>query len=111
MCITKKAKLIGIVALMLIMILGGSVSAITPMDTYACSRGVCVYYYIEGGSSNSLYQRIKDAAYNWEHTGCGYNPIYLYEKSSSSGTAMDIYNKSNSYFGSTSENMVTLRTM
>lgn len=55
MCITKKAKLIGIVAFMLIMILGGSVSAITPMDTYACSRGVCVYYYIEGGSSNSLY--------------------------------------------------------
>lgn len=86
-----------IISALLILFFGGTVNAITPMDTYACSRGVNVYYYIESGSNNTFYQRIKDAAYNWEHTGHGYNPIYLYEKSSGSGTAMDFYNKSNGF--------------
>lgn len=61
-----------------------SSQAVTPTFNGACSRGVCVYYYIDGGSSNTYYTLIKNAAYNWEHTGYGYNPIYLYEKSSSS---------------------------
>lgn len=79
-----------------------SSQAVTPTFNGACSRGVCVYYYIDGGSSNTYYTLIKNAAYNWEHTGYGYNPIYLYEKSSSSGTAMDFYNKTTSFWGDSS---------
>ena len=105
----SKRVLIIIFCIMISMLflIGREVEAMTPADIYACSRGVCVYYYIENGSSNTFYQRIKNAAYNWEHTGFGYNPIYLYERSSSSGTAIDFYNKSNSHFGATS-NMIVL---
>lgn len=76
--------------------------AITPTFKYACSRGVCVYYYIDGGNNNTFYTLIKNAANNWEHTDHGYNPIYLYEKSSNSGTAMDFFNKTTTFWGDSS---------
>ncbi|UWG98554.1 matrixin family metalloprotease [Dehalobacter sp. DCM] len=81
------------------------VYAITPTFTYSCSRGVNVYYYIENGSSNPLYTPIRDAAYNWEHTGFGYNPIYLYIKSTNSGTAIDFYAKTSAYWGEDGDNI------
>ena len=76
------------------------VFAITPQYPYSCSRGVNVYYYIDGGSNNALYNPIRNAAYNWEHTGFGLNPIYLYIKSTNSGTAIDFYINDGSFWGS-----------
>lgn len=99
----RKKQIIFIILTMLMLIILGSlctnVYAVTPTFWGACSRGVSVYYYIENGTNNAFYQRIKDAAYNWEHTGHGLNPIYLYEKSSSSGTAMDFFAKPSSFWG------------
>lgn len=100
----KKTKQIIFIifATVLLIVIGSlytSVYAVTPTFWGACSRGVCVYYYIENGTSNYFYQQIKNAAYNWEHTGHGLNPIYLYEKSSSSGTAMDFFAKPASFWG------------
>ena len=90
---------VGIIVFSIIGLFYSSVYAATPTFSCACSRGVCVYYYIENGSNNVLYNAIRDAAYNWEHTGHGYNPIYLYIKNNNSGTAMDFYAKTSSYWG------------
>ena len=100
----KVNKIIFVTILFLAITMAISVKsqAVTPIFPYSCSRGVCVYYYIENGSGNGYYNLIKAAAYNWEHTGHGYNPIYLYEKSASSGTAMDFYNKTTAFWGNSS---------
>lgn len=95
-----KFVIVGIIAFLLISLLHTSVYAATPTFWGACSRGVSVYYYIDGSSNNVLYTAIRNAAYNWEHTGCGYNPIYLYIKSTNSGTAMDFYSVDSSFWGS-----------
>lgn len=94
----KKFSIITILFLVTIFSTNVYSQAVTPMFKKACSRGVCVYYFIKDGSSNKYYKLIKAAANNWEHTGHGYNPIYLYEKSSSKGTAMDFYVKTNSFW-------------
>ena len=99
---TKKQIYFSVVAILvfaIISLLSTSVYAVTPTFWGACSRGVHVYYYIDGGSNNVLYQSIRDAAYNWEHTGHGANPIYLYIKSASSGTAIDFYNTTSGFWG------------
>lgn len=97
----KQIKFIILATIVLILMgaLCTRVHAATPTFWGSCSRGVCVYYYIDGGTNNVLYNAIRDAAYNWEHTGHGYNPIYLYIKSANSGTAIDFYSTTSSFWG------------
>ena len=73
--------------------LSSSVFAMTP--TYAndakFTRGVgnCCYYV--DSSASSYTSSINDAAYNWENTGFGWNPIYMHAVASNYATHMDFY--------------------
>ncbi len=73
--------------------LSSSVFAMTP--TYAndakFTRGVgnCCYYV--DSSASGYTSSINDAAYNWENTGYGWNPIYMTAVSSNYATHMDFY--------------------
>jgi len=98
----KKKKMlifVSIVTFAIICLLNSFSYAATPAFACACSRGVCVYYFIEYDTDNVFYDAIRDAAYNWEHTGYGYNPIYLYIQDTNSGTALDFYARSASFWG------------
>lgn len=98
----SKISIMAIIFVISLLTLSMTTNAVTPYYSYSCSRGVCVYYYVENGSSNSYYTQISNATNNWVHTGYGANPVYLYEKSSSSGTAIDFYNKTTSFWGDSS---------
>lgn len=67
--------------------------AITPMLKCKCSRGTNISYYIENGNENVFEQNkhISNAIKNWEHTGHGYNPIYMRRKNNNKGTAIDFH--------------------
>ena len=73
--------------------LSSSVFAMTP--TYAndakFTRGVgnCCYYV--DSSASGYTSAISSAAYNWENTGYGWNPIYMTAVSSNYATHMDFY--------------------
>ena len=73
--------------------LSSSVFAMTP--TYAndakFTRGVgnCCYYV--DSSASGYTSAINDAAYNWENTGFGWNPIYMHAVASNYATHIDFY--------------------
>ena len=73
--------------------LSSSVFAMTP--TYAndakFTRGVgnCCYYV--DSSASGYTSSINDAAYNWENTGFGWNPIYMHAVASNYATHIDFY--------------------
>lgn len=76
-------------------ILSSSVFAMTPTYTNDAkfNRGVgnCCYYV--DGSASGYTNQINDAAYNWENTGYGWNPIYMTAVSSNYATHMDFYGR------------------
>lgn len=78
--------------------------AMTPMVKYKAIRAPRMKYYIENGDLNVFQQNkhITSAVNNWEHTGHGYNPLYFTRKSNNKGTAIDFYQKHQSFFGSSS---------
>lgn len=101
----KLKKILFLVCTMFILfnvLIHHDVFAITPAYPYACSRGVSIYYYVEGGNTNKFYEAIGRSVNNWIHTGYGWNPIEMYEKNSNSGTAIDFYSKTN-YFMTTQD--------
>lgn len=85
-----------IIALAILFFMPINSFAITPTFKYSCSRGTHIYYNIEAG--NVFKNHIKDAVYNWEHTGHGANPIYMYEKNNTKGTAIDFIQKKQNFF-------------
>lgn len=95
----RKISIIALIFVTILLTLSINALAVTPYYAYSCSRGVSVYYYIENGNANDYHPEITAATNNWVHTGHGANPIYLYEKSASSGTAIDFYNRTTTFWG------------
>ena len=75
--------------------LSSSVFAMTPTYTNDAkfTRGVgnCCYYI--DTSASSYTSSVSDAAYNWENTGYGWNPIYMTAVASNYATHMDFYGR------------------
>lgn len=73
--------------------LSSAVFAMTPTYTNNAkfNRGVgnCCYYV--DSSASGYTSSINSAAYNWENTGYGWNPIYMTAVSSNYATHMDFY--------------------
>lgn len=63
------------------------------------TRGVGNTCYYVDSSVSGYTARINAAANNWVHTGHGANPIYMTAVSSSHGTHIDFYGKTNSFWG------------
>lgn len=74
-------------------VLSSSVFAMTPTYTndakFSRSVGNCCYYVDSAASGYT--NQINDAAYNWENTGYGWNPIYMTAVSSNYATHIDFY--------------------
>lgn len=58
---------------------------------YRLASGVGRVNYWISSSAQTIKGGITEAANNWVVTGWGYNPIYMYETTSSSNSHMDIY--------------------
>lgn len=68
-------------------------AAMTPTfpNNVKFSRGVgnCCYYI--DGTASGYTSAVNSAAYNWENTGYGWNPIYMTAVASNYATHMDFY--------------------